>query len=170
MVKLRYATALVRSSWLVTFLIILLSGSQAEADWQYTRWGMTVHQVFVAAKGKLEPTPFGDADVLANGNAKEELRGDYRSGELRFKVKLYFDGQNKLCLVMLKPIDSLDPTRLEATLTAKYGKPYLDSTDDSFTVRRWLGDGSRVEELTIKPIDSTSIRYWPMSKEDMKGL
>ena len=59
-----------------TALAGALTASAAQADWQYTRWGMTKDQVMLASNGALSPTPSRRA-----GNPYVGLRGRYQTDD-----------------------------------------------------------------------------------------
>ena len=62
----------------------------ALADWQYTKWGMSVEQAARASDGQLRaPTAPERSAQVVNGVAPG-LVGTYRSATFNFKCALYF--------------------------------------------------------------------------------
>src|SRR5687768_8936635 len=77
--------------------LALTHPTNAVADWQYTRWGMTVDEVVKASKGQLKPC---DAQLCSGQElrgTKDEVRliGNYASGQYSFKAYFYFNKDSK---------------------------------------------------------------------------
>src|ERR1700730_7733527 len=78
--------------WGVTAICIVLYSSPAAADWQYTKWGMTIEQAQRAATGKLRPPSPSELSGKSMNGTPLGLVGIHDAGNLHFSVGLYFNG------------------------------------------------------------------------------
>ena len=79
---------------LALIVVPLLPLSPAHADWQYTKWGMSVEQVIRASGGQLRlPTPQERSAGECCGGVMPGLVGLYRTPTLVFSCLLYFPSQ-----------------------------------------------------------------------------
>ena len=129
----------------------------ALADWQYTKWGMTVEEVIVASGGvaRIFTDPKQDTDT-------EQLRAiaPYRAGDLVFEAGFNFSRKSdRLRSVRLKLIEG-DGLRLSAALENRYGKPMSEGTTSVTRYARWLDkeNNNAVEWFTIGT-DYITVRY-----------
>jgi hypothetical protein len=67
----------------------------AQADWQFTKWGMTPEQVIAASGNKYEidPEPTDPSVMLK--------KGDYEAGEYEFDIEFKFRANRQLAVVVL---------------------------------------------------------------------
>jgi hypothetical protein len=107
--------------------IIAASSISAEADWQYTRWGMTVAQTLEASNGQLREC-FGQ-EICNGQKTKDEvarLTGDYQWGEFKFRVYMMFENRtDTLSRVLLRLDDKSDATAVVSAIQAEYGEPQI---------------------------------------------
>jgi hypothetical protein len=152
--------------------LALTHPTNAVADWQYTRWGMTVDEVVKASKGQLKPC---DAQLCSGRElrgAKDEVRliGNYASGQYSFKAYFYFDSK-KLSIVTL---DLNNPTlgwSLGADLRARYGEPSRQSRDSISSDMQWQTKTDRIYFMTIgSGPRSASVSYRPRITAGNQGL
>lgn len=84
-------------------LPILALGSSAHADWQFTRWGMTVEEVAASAGGRTlrYSAPQVKAKSTFKGSSCRLYIPDYTIGELSFEAKFCFNAEEKLASIQL---------------------------------------------------------------------
>lgn len=80
--------------WAVASLVAVSSG--ALADWQYSRWGMSVDQVVAASGGTAQPVR--DNKDKRIEKKKRLVFGEVTIGTTKFPVDFYFE-ENKLRLI-----------------------------------------------------------------------
>jgi hypothetical protein len=103
---------------LLLALILMAFATPAMADWQYTRWGMTVDEVVAASGGSAtkikdrKDDRVRDLPRLAVGTTKE--------GDVTFDVEFYFE-KNKLRLIRYAPTGSMDCLGEEKFLLERFG-------------------------------------------------
>ena len=95
----------------------IVVASPANADWQYTRWGMTPEQVKTSSRGAA--TENTDTELDAK-ELKAKLTAPYRSGALLFRADFLFNSANKLSVVRLKLDDSGSCISLISQLSVTY--------------------------------------------------
>lgn len=158
-----------RSGTPALFFLVFILSSPSFADWQYTRWGMTVEEVRSASKGTATaPAKPGKG---FEGDATEGLlTAPYQAGRFSFEAEFHFSKEDhKLAYVELRLLQE-DVSKLsrqerrtrEAHLSAerrdlldtflqKYGKPERDQVLVSGLVHRldWRTDVDRVSFLEI---------------------
>ncbi|HEY0180547.1 MAG TPA: hypothetical protein VGC30_13085 [Dokdonella sp.] len=88
----------------------------AQADWQYTHWGMSKNQVLLAADGALSDTMTRRAADPYVG-----LRGHYEAGPHKFDAAMLFDAGDNLTGVLLSQRTSGECVQTLGDLKAKYG-------------------------------------------------
>ena len=113
----------------------LTAPAAAEADWAYTRWGMTPDQVVAASGGTVKMLP--SAQRTRNDYDQWELaaEGRYMDGKLGLTVGFTFDtGKGGLKCVMYNALGA-DAEALRLALINRYGKP---SSESSFAATHTL--------------------------------
>jgi hypothetical protein len=159
----------------IALMMLLCTRTKCWADWQYTKWGMTVAQAQTASKGSLHLTK---ADQNPNSipglHLVEKLRGIYSAGGITFEAQLFFDAAGRLAYVGLELRDPrVNLEKLEASLAAKYGSPYKETNLLPGGYKKdWTGDGNDIS-LTVLDPGSTlpmlvMLKYGPLA--DTKGL
>ena len=147
----------------------------ANADWQYTKWGMTPEQVQTAAKGKL--TPVAGQETCQACSLVPLLAGDYVAAGQQFRLRFEFaDGKSLAAVVLAIPA----PRRtwgcndLFDSLSLKYGAPSWTAPltgDGSLPSARWLDSHDRNTVLFNDVSEQTGmceIQYSPLFTS--KGL
>src|ERR1700728_662879 len=168
----------------VRFFAIVLAlaccgASTANADWEYTKWGMTPQQVVSASKNLTREG--SDLHPDSDGNVSK-LIAPYQSGKLHFEAQFGFDAADKLASVTLVLSDksaSMDMDMgsdmnmdrgpcgdLQASVHAAYGPPQGGGTADMlYSIETWqdqknknnvtytvlYGTGCYVQYSAIKP-------------------
>ncbi|MGY3610455.1 MULTISPECIES: hypothetical protein [unclassified Bradyrhizobium] len=118
-------------------LAILLTGilaGPANANWQYTKWGMTPDQVIAASRGEMKKC---DATCSKQRTDTETALtyAKYRSGEFSFTAFAFFgNSSNRLEYVELRLDEASKAYRLLAELKSKYGEPTSQSNTQLSTM------------------------------------
>ncbi|MFC5423239.1 hypothetical protein ACFPOB_27210 [Bosea eneae] len=118
------------------------SSLPAAADWQYTRWGMSVAEVKASAPGIIDagPTDSGRAIEIIG---YPELKGSYIAGDRTFPSYFLFKaGKLRGVTLMVSPDDE---TPALMSLRSQYGRPTKDQARPMgacATVHvEWIGEG-----------------------------
>ena len=78
--------------------LVCCGASASQADWEYTKWGMTPAQVASAAKNLTKKS--SDLHPDSDGNVTK-LVMPYKSGKFPFEAQFAFDAGDKLASVTL---------------------------------------------------------------------
>jgi hypothetical protein len=147
--------------------------SPGTADWQYTKWGMTVDQAAAASKGQMKQC----APTTCAGQNTElhdaRLYGHYASGDFRFAGYLLFDKKSqKLALVNLKLANQTQSSDLIGGLRARYGEPASQSKSAIMEIWTWRTPTDQINLLVIGDArsGSTTLSYKPRITDNTKGL
>ena len=141
----------------------------ANADWQYTKWGMTPEQAIEASGGKLAKNDGKPPDPKDKDRAL--LKGKHVSGQFEFDAVIYFNiNTNQLSRLSLTLLNPTLGFLLRQSLIQKYGTPMLDS-GDTLRLSRWH-DTSENNVIELLQIGTTSsvLRYLPLRSADNRGL
>jgi hypothetical protein len=82
----------------IALALVCCGASAANADWEYTKWGMTPQQVVSAAKNRTRKS--SDLHPDSDGNVTK-LVAPYQSGKFSFEAQLGFDAADRLSSVTL---------------------------------------------------------------------
>jgi hypothetical protein len=82
----------------IALVLACCGASAAKADWEYTKWGMTLQQVVTASKNQAKQG--SDLHPDSDGNVTK-LVAPYKSGEFSFEAQFGFDAADKLSSVTL---------------------------------------------------------------------
>lgn len=145
--------------------------SPALADWQYTKWGMTVGDVLSASNGQMKPCTPKACEGPSGGALDPKAFGPYSAGEFNFTAFAMFDDRGALAKVYLRLDDPSKYLRLQHALAVKYGAPTRE--DAGFLkIIYWQPDNDRIEMRRIgetKP-QLVSLEYYPRVNASNKGL
>jgi len=117
----------------------------AQADWQFTKWGMTPEQVIAASGNKYEidPEPTDPSVMLK--------KGDYEAGEYEFDIEFKFRANRQLAVVVLTIKNEGQQALchdLSKDIKKKYKNGYLRNQDTPpFVSLAWYG--SKPDNLAI---------------------
>jgi hypothetical protein len=156
---------------IVPALLLLSATAPAAADWQYTKWGMSVDQVQKASKGILQRC--SGASVCTERsvtNSAAQLYGGYTTGQFNFSAYPMFNRQtSRLDAVTLELSDPTMAGALGAALRAKYGEPVNASRGSIMSTSTWR---DRTDEITLMAIGerSVTLRYSPRITASNAGL
>lgn len=155
-----------------TIGVFLVTTSAASADWQYTKWGMTVDQVIAASKGQMKKCS-AVCDKQTTDSAKALLYASYQSGDFPFTAFAYFDNQSrKLTSVSLRLDDPSKGYELIGALRAKYGEPATSTRSQLMEILVWRPSGDQIDIMRIgfREDQSYTLGYRPRLTNSNKGL
>lgn len=153
----------------IVFVITIISS--ANADWQYTKWGMSVDQAQRASNGSLRsPNAKEQADKTIQRLAPG-LVGIYSTPQYQFNCALYFGGRG-LERVHLGANDYSQRAAIIASLRAIYGEPVETKRDSDQIIYKWRDDRGNnfIQVSDIFFIGNLNIHYTPMRTGAEKGL
>lgn len=108
---------LLRSLTLIPIVGLFLT-QPANAEWEYTEWGMSMKEVLEASDGTAVPLE----EPIINGEQKTLLKSDWEFNQYQFEVLLNFVGSEpQLSEVVL--ISQGDTTGLVGALNQRFGRP-----------------------------------------------
>jgi hypothetical protein len=120
----------------VAAAISLALVSQARADWEYTKWGMTPAQVISASHGDAKITPAADRYKNEEDHWEMGAEGTYRSGPMTFSVGFAFDTASGGLTCVYYNLSGDQALLLKDSMIKKYGAPKDASGDpDMFAWR-----------------------------------
>ncbi|WP_141105693.1 hypothetical protein [Rhizobium sp. R693] len=152
---------------------LLCVAPSAQADWQYTKWGMTPDQVIAAA-----PPESGLRWVAKSATNGPYLKGHYGAGEYRFESRFWFSDKGlyeveleldtrtayciKLKASMLVTYPDIEPNR-KAALHGHFLQTYDNAIE-------WIDHAKSNVVYMNEDLSSCSLVYHPMppkiEKED----
>jgi hypothetical protein len=157
-------------------LAIFASGTlsnAASADWQYTKWGMSIEQAARASGGQLRPpTAQERSDKTANG-VQPGLVGTYRSATFNFICTLYFPTPaSGLGKVTLTAVNYQQARSIIESLRGLYGEPVEMDRDRFGNKFRWRDDAhnNSIEIYDLSSIGVLNVFYAPLRSGSEKGL
>lgn len=103
--------------WLLA-LFLMAFATPAMADWQYTRWGMTVDEVVAASNGSAKKIKDRKDDRV--WDLPRLVVGTAQEGDVTFNVEFYFEN-NKLRLIRYAPTGTMDCLGEEKFLLERFG-------------------------------------------------
>jgi len=149
--------------------LVMLTPFPANADWQYTKWGMTVDEVLTASKGKLRRCSVEACKGQTTDKTAAQITGEYKAGEFAFAVYALFDKRsNRLSSINLELLNPTQGHSLVGSVRAKYGEPATVSRTPVMTLHVW---GDQIDQISIMAIGpNTTLQYQPRLTESNKGL
>jgi len=142
---------------------LMTSGNSARADWQYTKWGMTLDEVIKASNGAAH-APFINGYVVPGQTADHHvgLAATYKTGRFLFVAFFFFDNNNHLVEVRLCDGMGITYSDLLETLQEIYGFGQNG--------HYWV-DKENNTTIGLFSIESmTTIIYSPLHPSQHKGL
>jgi len=153
----------------IAFVIAIINS--ANADWQYTKWGMSVEQAQRASKGSLRfPTAKEQAEKTIQSLAPA-LVGIHRTPQYQFNCALYFGGRG-LERVNLAANDYSQKEAIIASIRAIYGEPVETNRLRKQIIYKWRDDRGNnfIQVSDIFFIRNLNIHYTPMRTGAERGL
>lgn len=166
----RFAPAvLVMAVWIAGY------GDPAHADWQYTKFGMTLDQVVAASEGaaKAEPDPKRDRSQQGVVLSKALATAQYQFKDFTFDVAFGFDPKDSLLnAVSLRMKEGgRSCSALLGELTNAYGKPDIADRGSVVTKITWRSESTKnVVELVQVSDKYCGIAYTPLAMPGKGGL
>ena len=151
----------------VSTLLIAFSCA-ASADWQYTKWGMTVDEVVEASGGKATKIDDSRRDSEME---KAMATAPFVAGDFVFEAGFMFGKRDlKLQTVKLK-LKEGNGYSLYAALVNRYGKPDTKDKTEVTELAKWIvtGDNNNVIWFVIGG-EVTSLQYTPIIGDSEKKL
>jgi hypothetical protein len=126
--------------------IALLWSGAAEANWQYTKWGMSPAEVKGSTKAAVKDI---DMPALNGPGFVSKLAVSYSALGVEFVAVFQFDLADKLTTVSLQPLNATC-TDLRIKLIQVYGEP-IYSKRSLYSLDQWRDDagGNLVDLLAI---------------------
>ena len=111
-----------RSTAWLTGVAILMFTSPVQADWQYTKWGMTPEQVVAASGGRAALLPAQQRPGIPP--LETAASGELQDGSLALRTTFLFntDGGGLAC-VFYGVTSSNGSDAFKASLVSRYGQP-----------------------------------------------
>lgn len=153
--------------------IALCASIPARADWQATKWGMSVPEALAAIPGAVEVQPTTSRDTRVG---IERGRFVWRSGRFEFDGRLKFHRlTDRLTSVDLALRDFGNCIDLRHALVQKYGRPSQDSDKRPIWTTDWFVAGTMVSWMQVdyrqSPKDNTCVLFYKSrSDPDTDGL
>jgi hypothetical protein len=152
-------------------IIVMLFPSFVYADWQYTKWGMSVDAVVKASNGIAKPDLKSQAN--STGFATSLLVAPYKAGRFEFTAHFLFDKQTQgLSRVDLKLKKPSECSSVWRELGDKYGEPKIEKEVSRIMEGATWWDEKANNGITIIQIGNNdcTIWYWQLTGPINKGL
>ena len=151
-------------------LLCMAFATSANAQWQYTNWGMSPDEV-AAASGGEGARALSDPERQWDG-VKIAAEGAYQSGSYNFDTEFFFTNE-ELVSVKLNLISddlSTDASKLRHSLYAVYGEPFAESSG-MMKIVTWhdAKKNNRLDLIVIGDL-SVSLQYRPLRDASSSGL
>lgn len=145
------------------------------ADWQYTRWGMTVDEVAKASNGLAQPyTEASNPKYESAMTARVLLRAPYKAGDFNFTADFLFGkSDDRLARVILRldGANDIQCARLQGSLKDVYGTPSEVSRSSMMPTTTWRDAASGINVLYSSiGTNYCSVNYSPLATKAKSGL
>ncbi|AFZ36308.1 hypothetical protein Sta7437_2784 [Stanieria cyanosphaera PCC 7437] len=89
----------------ITIIVVMMINLPAQAEWQYTRWGMSVDEVMTASKGEAIPVNPDEQDLFKDDHQQTLLKSQWTKEGYSFDVFFNFNiGDSQLSEIIFKSI------------------------------------------------------------------
>lgn len=143
---------------LLSALVLLLGSAGAQADWEGTRWGMSVREVLAATGDAARPATAAEARAAAvgDGAATMGVVMPYRLAGLELDLQFHFTAAG-LAIVRTASVSGAECGRLLAALGDRHGEPEYLGQPGGFESWAWrdLAAGNRVVLILLGPADAS---------------
>lgn len=139
--------------------------SPANANWQFTSWGMTPEQVQQASGGTARPTTPDEKKAYTysdQGIAAEETM-PYTAGDLSFTAYFLFGARGLQGVSLKLNGGEAQSQELQHTLVDKYGTPPVRGSISA-------GWETKTDKIQITAIDGVTLTYFERRTTDSSGL
>ena len=148
-------------------LLCLALSPRAEADWEYTRWGMTPAQVVAASHGAVHLIPPEHRLGPTRPDVETSAEGIFADGKLRLNVSFSFSGHGGgLVLVSYLVQDASQNKLLRDRLVHAYGTP-APSGDADLGSGVWRHPGQDVVDLSISDESPAFVVQHPQESDQI---
>jgi len=141
--------------------LALFVAADARANWEYTRWEMSVAEVEAVASGsrRLTSEEASNLDRAYDGSVVPKVVAPYRMGEIQLAAVFHFASDDGgLEFVELLLLDGMQSQALKDLLRGKYGEPAEEQSDFFGSNTFWVHDGDIVQ---LMESESTMVRIQP---------
>jgi hypothetical protein len=139
----------------------------AKADWQWSRWGMTVDQAVAASNGTARKADFVEQKKMSWVTGKENrvtmaalAHASHVAGGTSFNAWMLFDpASQQLKCVNMEPSTPVSSAALESKLVSAYGQPANRTKTAGIGMKEtvWV---TQQDTITLRELfDSPSIIY-----------
>jgi len=140
------------------FLASMATLGSAQADWEYTRWGMTPEQVLAASNGQMKAC---DERACRGQQAESQvarLYGNVRQDGFAFTAFASFDRRSgRLAAINLRLEGGAKSDDLIQVLRKRYGEPATKSVTMLMEYWTWRDKGDHVSVVIID--DNVTLGY-----------
>lgn len=150
----------------IAISIFALASSQANADWQYTRWGMSPSEVLNASGGSAQINTDRGLDA---GNGMAKIVAPYRVQDFNFSAVFRFNKSDKLIQVVLNAKNH-QCALVEALPERTYGP--VQAKDKTFFSRAtiWWDRPNKNQIMFYQLNDGAcSVQYRPLEEGGAAG-
>ena len=105
-------------------MCVVLIPNAGVADWQYTKWGMTVDEVIIASDGKAKEYVDSGRD---SDTARTLATAPYVAGDFLFEANFMFDRKTQNLRHVKLTLRKGNGHSLYAALVNRYGKPVSET-------------------------------------------
>jgi hypothetical protein len=147
----------------ITLAAVVLFGfglmPPAQADWQFTHWGMKSRELVTASRGKATPATSHDGANLEMACS---------TGPFAFMAEFFFDNSNGLYKIQLNLIKG-DPIELRDSLTEKYGDAPQSQYPVLYSIGAiWKNKTDKITFLNVPgPTLNSSVTYQPLISDGL---
>jgi hypothetical protein len=140
-----------------------VSAHPARADWEFTRWGMSLDEVLAIKGQQIMPAIFDRG--LSRRHLDQLAEGYYAIGETHFKVGYLFDGAKRLSMVALS-LELVWPgtaDRVKSALINWYGNsPERSDRYPDWLQWRDVGTNNKIQFSYMRYIKVLEVLYEPI--------
>lgn len=111
--------------------------AEAQADWQYVKWGASKKATIAASKGEARAVNNGpNVGCAFDTQIPFAFISRKNIGGFDFDITLCTEGSDKVTSVALRPAQGTNLPTLRRALISQYGQPVRSSGDDIWTDRK----------------------------------
>lgn len=159
---------------IAAIIVACAFATPAQADWQYTRWGMTLPELQAAS-----PAGLVVRDLPRHSTPQSTIRASstYEASGMRFTARFGFDQRSRLNRVSLTLSDASQCSALRESLRSVYGWPDVRNQTRAFNLDRWrdVRGGQMITLLSIgegmgPTLATCDLDYTPIVTREESGL
>jgi hypothetical protein len=139
---------------------------EARADWEFTRWGMTVDEVQAASpkdrrlRHVNEESQAKSRVSVSDGRSAAMLAGWLSYDNQEVIAQFYFDLETKRLVSVNLNLRPLGANDFLSSITQKYGDP-IESKDlsENYYSRAWVHEGDRI--VFLRTPGTAKLNFFP---------